>query len=81
MNTKTLSSLSWSTTSFGDDVHTSPMELTALGEHLTLCRRSSGRLFGLRCSADALHGFVAGRFVTTLSVAVALSIGVGLLVS
>ena len=28
----------WSTASFGDAVDTSPMELSALGEHLHLCR-------------------------------------------
>lgn len=79
MKTSTLSPPFWSTASFGDDAHTSPMELSALGEHLSQCRRSNGRLFKLRCRADAVHGFVVARFVTTLAVAVALLIGVGLL--
>jgi hypothetical protein len=25
-------------------------------------------MFGLRCAADAIHGFIASRFVTTLIV-------------
>ena len=60
---------SWSTASFGETVDTSPMELSALGEHMKLCRASCGRLFALRCAVLTLHGFVAARFVTTLAVA------------
>lgn len=66
----------WSTASFGDAVDTSPMELSALGEHLHLCRSLSGRLFVLRCGAEAVQGFVAARFVTTL-VVLTLVIGIG----
>jgi hypothetical protein len=66
--------LSWSTASFGEAPDTSPMELSALGKHLHLCRGSNGRLVALRCAAASLHGFVAARFVTTL-VAVTLLIG------
>ncbi len=66
----------WSTASFGDAVDTSPMELSALGEHLHLCRSLSGRLFVLRCGAEAVQGFVAARFVTTV-VVLTLVIGVG----
>jgi hypothetical protein len=79
MNTSTLSTPNWSTASFGDDAVTSPMELAALGEHLSLCRRSSGHLFNLRCGADAVHGFITTRFMTTLAVAVALLAVLGLL--
>ena len=68
--------VAWSTASFGAAADTSPMELSALGEHLHLCRGLRGRLFGLRWRAEAMHGFVAPRFVTTL-VAVALLIGAG----
>jgi hypothetical protein len=56
----------WSTSSFGDSADTSPGELNSLGEHLGLCRASSGRIFRLRCAAESLHGFVAPRFVTSL---------------
>ena len=66
---------SWSTASFGDDAQTSPMELSALGSHLHQCKGASGRLFAARCVADAMHGFVAQRLVTTL-VVVALLMGV-----
>jgi hypothetical protein len=56
----------WSTSSFADSTDTSPMALSTLGEHLDDCKRLNGRLFLLRCGADALHAFVTGRFVTTL---------------
>jgi hypothetical protein len=65
----------WSTASFGDSVHTSPMELTALGEHLDRCRGSRGRLFKLHCMAESVNGIVAPRFMTTL-VVVTVLIGV-----
>ena len=69
---------SWSTSSADHTADTSPMELAALGEHLDLCRNASGRMFGLRCFADSMNGFVAARFVTTLTLA-ALVLGIGLL--
>ncbi|HEY5581983.1 MAG TPA: hypothetical protein VIK56_12630 [Rhodoferax sp.] len=75
MNTNDIVTPSWSTASFGDTADTSPMELSALGEHLDLCKGSRGRLFALHCVAQTLKGFVAARFVTTL-VLVALLIGV-----
>ncbi|NDP40039.1 MAG: hypothetical protein GZ093_15020 [Rhodoferax sp.] len=65
----------WSTASFGNTAETSPMELSALGAHLELCRRAHGPLFFLQCAAQTMHGFVVGRFVTTV-VVVALLIGV-----
>lgn len=79
MNNDSVTTHSWSTSSFGGSVDTSPMELSALGEHLNVCRSTSGRLFALRCAAEKMNGFVAGRFVTTLAVAVTVLIGVGLL--
>lgn len=79
MKANLISPLRWSTSSFGDTADTSPMELSALGEHLSQCKGSHGRLFALQCTAQKLEGFVAGRFVTTL-VVVALLIGVGFLV-
>lgn len=65
----------WSTAALGGQASLSPLELSALVEHLQLCRCSSGRLFALRCMFEALEGFVAGRFVTTL-VTMTLLIGV-----
>jgi len=55
----------WSTASFGDTPDTTPMDLSALGEHLSLCRGVRGRLFATRCRAEAVHGFVATHLVTT----------------
>ena len=65
----------WSTASFGDNADTSPMELSALGAHRVACKPLKGHLFAARCAAEAMHGFVASRLVTTLVVA-ALLIGV-----
>jgi hypothetical protein len=52
------------------------MELSELGAHLARCKGSRSRWFVLQCVNDALHDFVAHRFVTTLVVATAL-IGIG----
>ena len=68
----------WSTTCFGDSTDTKPLELSALGEHVSLCRAASSRFSGLQCAVHAAHGIVASRFVTTLALVVAL-IGVVLL--
>jgi hypothetical protein len=70
----------WSTASFGDTADTSPLELSALGEHLDLCKALTGRLFPVQCVAEGMHAFVAARFVTTL-VVIALVFGVGSLMS
>ncbi len=76
MTTQTLSHPLWSTASFGSDAATSPMELSALGDHFARCQGARGRMFALRCAAEATHGFVASRFVTTLVITVALIAGV-----
>jgi hypothetical protein len=75
MHTPSITTPQWSTASFGDDTDTSPMELSALGAHVAACRMLTGHLFVARCAAEAMHGFVAGRMVTTLVVA-ALLMGV-----
>ena len=64
----------WSTSSYPQDADTTPMELSALGAHIDLCKGCRGRWFSLRCAAEALHDVVATRFVTTL-VVVALALG------
>ncbi len=69
----------WSTSSIDGAAETSPMEMSALGAHVDRCNGSRGRMFPLRCAADALFGFLAPRFVTTL-VVVALVFGVGSLI-
>lgn len=69
----------WSTSSFGDTTASQPMELAALGEHLSLCQSANRRWSTLRHLGQMMHGFAASRFVTTLALA-ALLIGATLLV-
>lgn len=69
----------WSTSSYGDTTASQPMELAALGEHLSLCQGSNKRWSTLRYLGGNLHRFVASRLFTTLAVA-ALLIGATLLV-
>ena len=66
MNSRAVATPSWTTASFGDAPDTSPMELSALEDHLGVCRQSHGRLFSVQCLAEAMHGFTAPRLVTTL---------------
>ncbi len=70
----------WHTTSIGASTDTSPMELDALGQHLSACRRQQGRFLALRCAAERLHAQFAKRIVTSLVVAVVLLIGFSTLV-
>ena len=58
----------WATAAIGGAADTSPLELSALGDHVDHCNGSRGRMFALRCFADTIHGFIAPRFVTTLIV-------------
>lgn len=76
MNMHAISHPSWSTASFGSAMDISPMDLSALVDHFARCQGCRGRLFALRCAAEATHGFVATRFVTTLVVMVSLIAGV-----
>ncbi|MBY0436627.1 MAG: hypothetical protein K2W80_00455 [Burkholderiales bacterium] len=70
----------WSTASFGMAADASPDDDASLGEHLSLCRTSNGRLFGLQCRVEATHAFLSGRVVTTLA-AVLLTAAVAFIVS
>ena len=81
MNTHRILPARWSTASFGDTADTSSMELSALGEHLSQCKGSHGRLLALQCAVQGMEGFVAARFVTTLVVVVTLLIGFVFLVT
>jgi hypothetical protein len=45
--------------------------LQSLGHHLDQCRHARGPMFALGCLAERVHACVAGRFVTTVMVAVA----------
>ena len=69
----------WATSSIDGAAETTPMELTALGVHVDRCNGSRGRMFAVYCAADALFGFLAPRFVTTV-VVVTLVFGVGSLI-
>ncbi len=69
MTTHAFNSPRWNTAAFHDATDTSPMELSELGAHIERCNGCRGRWFQLRCVADAVHDFVAPRFVTTLLVA------------
>jgi hypothetical protein len=62
----------WSTASFGETTDTTPLELAALGEHLTQCSGASGHLVAMQCGAQRLGGFVTARLVTTLMVLAAI---------
>lgn len=76
MNTGSHVSSCWSTSSFGGMATASPIEFSALQEHLALCRESERRLFALQCAAERMRGFFAARCITTLMlVAVITSFG------
>lgn len=66
---------SWSTASFGGPAEISSPDLSALGEHLGLCKSPHGHLFALHCAAQSMRGFMASRLVTTM---VAMSLVVGI---
>lgn len=79
MTTHSLPTTTWRTASFADSSDAASEENFALGEHLDVCKRHSGSLFAFRRSAELMHGFFAGRFVTTLAL-IAVIIGLGSLV-
>lgn len=66
--------LHWSTASFGNSTDTSPGDLHALGQHLQQCQGGHHRLRALGRGAEAVHGFVARRFVSTLAVLAVLGV-------
>lgn len=61
----------WTTASIADAADTAPMELRELGDHVSQCNGSRSRWFALHCATEAVHDFVAPRFVTTLVIAAA----------
>ncbi|BDI05139.1 hypothetical protein [Sphaerotilus microaerophilus] len=69
MTTTPARSPCWSTSSFGRAPDTTPQELCALGEHLSLCRGRHGRWSALSCAMQALRGIVAARAMTAWLVA------------
>lgn len=67
MTTHYMPSAAWRTASFADSSDSTTVENSALGEHLDVCKRCSGSLFAFQRGAELMHGFFAGRFVTTLA--------------
>lgn len=62
----------WDTSSFGHPADISPLERSALGDHLSQCGALRGPLQTLQTGAGELHGMVAGRVVTSVLVLVLL---------
>lgn len=56
----------FSTSAFGEAANTSPMEMQALRDHVTVCRGQRGRMFALHCATDAMSGFATTRLITTV---------------
>ena len=78
MKSNTNTARFWTAASFGGNTETSPVELMSLGDHLGLCKSPHGHLFALHCVAESVRGFMATRFVTTLT-CLALLIGIAAL--
>jgi hypothetical protein len=64
----------WSTAANNQGAGNFPVDASALREHIQHCKKPYGRLFGVACAADAMHGFAVTRFVTTLVVVAALMV-------
>lgn len=79
MTTLYMPSAAWRTASFADSSEATSVETSALGEHLNVCKQCSGSLFAFQRGAESMHGFFAGRFVTTLAL-IALIIGLASIV-
>lgn len=69
MTTTPARSPNWSTASFGLAPDTTPQELGALGEHLSLCRGRHRRWSALSGALRALHRAIAARAMTSWLVA------------
>lgn len=79
-NASTTAANRWSTASFGDTADTSPMELSALGAHLGRCQKSRGRWFTLQRLAEATHGALSARLITTLVAVVAVMVAASMVI-
>ncbi len=69
MKTHSVDIPNWSTSAYGTSADTSPMDLSALGDHLSLCQSPHARWLAMHSMAERVHGFAASRFVTTLALA------------
>ena len=72
MNSNVSAPIQWSTVAFYDAAEKSVADLDSLGQHMRQCStvHSRARVWGHRL--DALHHSMSGRFVTSLSLLVAL---------
>lgn len=68
MNTYLTALPLWSTTALSFNVVALPNDASALCKHLDHCKVTNKRLFAMHCAAEMMHGFVMGRFITTLVV-------------
>jgi hypothetical protein len=59
----------WSTTVLSISENALPSDATDLRKHLDHCKVINKPLFAAYCAVEKMHGFVVGRFVTTLVVA------------
>ncbi len=63
----------WLTAAFGDGADTLPLELNELSRHVQQCSRPHSRLYNLRCTVVAMHQKLLARFVTSLTLLVAVT--------
>lgn len=68
LNTHTAPTARWATPSQAGAI-TRDHSLESLRAHVARCAQSRGPWFSLRCGVEAVHGFLAPRFVTTLALA------------
>ena len=66
----------WCTTAHGDNAKAAGADLAALGEHMISCPQLHRHILSLHGATEAMNGFVATRFVSTLLV-LAVLIGLG----
>ena len=52
--------------------HPAPPSASSLSEHARQCMLACGPMHRVHCAAEAAHGFLAHRLVTTLAAAAAL---------
>lgn len=52
--------------------HDSSLNISQLSEHVHKCSVASGPLHRMHCAGEAVHGFLAQRFVTTMVVVTAI---------
>ncbi|WP_156949870.1 hypothetical protein [Simplicispira psychrophila] len=53
------------------------LHMAQMSSHLQQCRLARGSWYRLGCVAEAAHGFLAQRFVTTIALAVVLVVASG----